>query len=502
MNITAGCFARGGNCITTGGTNSFGYLFPSNATSTTLTFSTGLLSLASTTIGNGNQNGGLTINGGATTTGNAYFAGDLGIGTTSSPSVLTVAPTSAQLVSKVPVLLLGTSTFSTIMASSQGTYIGLNAPQSFNGNFLDFQLAGGPQFTVSTTSIFLVTGPDNSITMKANDFTSDIGFSLHTRDTGSITGGPLSLYAGNGSTFYGPNGNDVFVYGGAAASGGRNGNVILADTGSVSQGNVGIGTTTPWAQLSLAGAAGGTVPLLSISSSTSGFATTTVFQIDKNGNTTIGNNGSALSINGATTTAANGINLTTGCFSVDGTCVSLGGSGNSFGYLFPSNATSTTLTFSTGLLSLASTTIGNGNQNGGLTINGGATTTRQRVLRRQCRYRRGAQHQTNDPWNESRREHCGRELHPRRERFGHQPPPVRNVRELTVRRMDQHGLDGVSRSFSREPAATSASARLIRQPHSTSRAPPPPPACRSTATERSPVRSVSPAPRTSAAMSV
>lgn len=42
-------------------------------------FEAGLLSQASTTIGNGTQDGGLTINGGATTTGNAYFADKVGI---------------------------------------------------------------------------------------------------------------------------------------------------------------------------------------------------------------------------------------------------------------------------------------------------------------------------------------------------------------------------------------------------------------------------------------
>ena len=44
-------------------------------------FTSGLLSLASSTIGDGTQAGGLTISGGATTTGNAYFGGNVGIGT-------------------------------------------------------------------------------------------------------------------------------------------------------------------------------------------------------------------------------------------------------------------------------------------------------------------------------------------------------------------------------------------------------------------------------------
>ncbi|MFA5774924.1 MAG: hypothetical protein WC864_06070, partial [Ilumatobacteraceae bacterium] len=95
----------------------------------------------------------------------------------------------------------------------------------------------------------------------------------------------------------------------------------LGNNNTISTGNIGIGTSTPWARISIAGSAGGTTPLFTISSSTSGFATTTAFLVDQNGNTTIGNNGSVLTINGATTTTANGINIALGCFSVNGTCL-------------------------------------------------------------------------------------------------------------------------------------------------------------------------------------
>ncbi len=54
-------------------------------------------------------------------------------------------------------------------------------------------------------------------------------------------------------------------------------------------GNVGIGTTSPYAKLSLAGAAGGTTNLFALSTSTSGFATTTAIQIDQNGNLSLFN---------------------------------------------------------------------------------------------------------------------------------------------------------------------------------------------------------------------
>jgi hypothetical protein len=50
-----------------------------NATSTRTQFNGGLTAYASSTIGNGTQANGLTINGGATTTGTSYFAGNVGI---------------------------------------------------------------------------------------------------------------------------------------------------------------------------------------------------------------------------------------------------------------------------------------------------------------------------------------------------------------------------------------------------------------------------------------
>jgi hypothetical protein len=77
------------------------------------------------------------------------------------------------------------------------------------------------------------------------------------------------------------------------ASGGN----IFNNTGT----NVGIGTTSPWAVLSIAGSAGGTTPLFAISTSTAGFASSTAFFIDQNGNVGIGTNSpsATLAVNGS-----------------------------------------------------------------------------------------------------------------------------------------------------------------------------------------------------------
>jgi len=83
--------------------------------------------------------------------------------------------------------------------------------------------------------------------------------------------------------------------------------------------------------------------------------------------TTAGTDGQVLALsNGvptwtATTTFAGGLTYANGAVTLD--------------WMFPGNATSTKLTFSGGLLSTASTTIGDGTAAGGLTISGGATTT-------------------------------------------------------------------------------------------------------------------------------
>ncbi|MDD3531309.1 MAG: DUF5011 domain-containing protein [Candidatus Pacebacteria bacterium] len=102
---------------------------------------------------------------------------------------------------------------------------------------------------------------------------------------------------------------------------------------------IGIGTTSPFASLSLAGSAGGATNLFAISTSTAGFATTTALTVDANGNLAL-NNGANLTVGG---------NL-----SVSGT-----------------TAYTNLATFSNGFLSLASSTI----TSGLFSMNGGASTT-------------------------------------------------------------------------------------------------------------------------------
>jgi hypothetical protein len=74
-------------------TAAYPFALVGNATSTLTQFNGGITAFASSTVGNGNQNGGITISGGATTTGNAYFATKIGIGTQPSTRALEILGT-------------------------------------------------------------------------------------------------------------------------------------------------------------------------------------------------------------------------------------------------------------------------------------------------------------------------------------------------------------------------------------------------------------------------
>lgn len=100
QNILSGCYAILGACI--GGSAGSAYAFPlaGNATSTLTQFNGGITAYASSTIGNGAANGGLTVNGNATTTGNLTVGTGSIIGITTDPAtsylgVATSTPDSA-----------------------------------------------------------------------------------------------------------------------------------------------------------------------------------------------------------------------------------------------------------------------------------------------------------------------------------------------------------------------------------------------------------------------
>ncbi len=200
----------------------FSYPFPNNATTTLLTFSGGILSTASSTIGDGTQIGGLTIHGGATTTGNAYFAS----GSSVAPSIaFTNSPTT-------------------------GFY------QS--GSTIGFTLGGSNAGTLSTSAL---------------------GIFVPVRVANCTTAASV-CFAG----FLSDNNNGVFMPAADVTAVATNGFERARFTGL---GNFGVGTSSPFALLSIhaASTTGVSSPttLFAIASSTAGTATTTLFSISNTG---------------------------------------------------------------------------------------------------------------------------------------------------------------------------------------------------------------------------
>ena len=85
----------------------------------------------------------------------------------------------------------------------------------------------------------------NNLTMTASTIQGGVsGLTISTPNMSVDGSDDLVLKAGNGHATYHPNGFDVIIHGGALGGSGSNGNVILAHTGSVAQGSVGIGVAS------------------------------------------------------------------------------------------------------------------------------------------------------------------------------------------------------------------------------------------------------------------
>ena len=140
------------------------------------------------------------------------------------------------------------------------------------------------------------------------------------------------------------------------------GNLLATSTTATSQiwGNVGISTSTPWAQFAINPMAGQASNQFVVGSSTA-----TSFIINNAGNVGIGTTtpGTLLSLGNsgtdyvnisttATSTFGSGINVLTGCFAVNGTCV---GGGSSFTNTLASGGTATTTFYNGGVIFASST---------------------------------------------------------------------------------------------------------------------------------------------------
>ncbi len=298
-----------------------------NSTSTLIGFTQGIYALASSTIGAGGQTTGLTISGGATTTGNAYFAGRVGIGTASPVTDLEVSRTYGKI--------------ARFYATAQtGIYLDV-ANDNNKGGYIGHSL---PSMTSSVGTV------NSGLWLSSYDGSNPGGtIKLATADTDQIS----------------------FI----------TGTTPVSRMSITSAGKVGIGTTSPVAQLTVAtqNGANGSINKLFLVASSTASATTTLFSIDNTGLV------SYTTLNGgpATTTALAITGVTSSLLKTDSAgnvlAAVAGTDYSNFGFPFtPSaswNSTSTLILFSQGIIANASSTIGAGGQATGLTISGGATTT-------------------------------------------------------------------------------------------------------------------------------
>ncbi|HVZ76266.1 MAG TPA: immunoglobulin-like domain-containing protein [Candidatus Paceibacterota bacterium] len=387
--------ASAGSCLTTdssgnvttttcgGGGSPFPFT-PSalgNSTSTLLLLNNGVIAAASSTIGNGNQNGGLTVSGGATTTGNAYFAGNVGINNTLAVGG-NVVTSGAQIDSAGVIYSHGTGGISFALNSTGSNYgtIQNDAPDTWSlgtnsmltglgTHVLTWTKAGNIGIGTSTPASLLTVSNSNTGTLTYDGTSLTVSPVGTTTTAGAVTITPGAA-GGPGLGIKGFNGNSIaqiFTSSGSLRTlqitNTGAGGLQTVFAGGTGKNLIGIGTTSPFAPLSIAANGGDTNPtLFAISSSTAAFATTTLFSVSNTGSTTI----------------ANGVNITSGCYAVNGTCLSTGGSGGSPFPFTPSalgNSTSTLLLLNNGVIASASSTIGNGTAAGGLTVNGNSTTT-------------------------------------------------------------------------------------------------------------------------------
>ncbi|MBI5742351.1 MAG: tail fiber domain-containing protein, partial [Candidatus Niyogibacteria bacterium] len=278
--------------------------------------------------------------------------------------VLTLTPTTTiPIWAKAPIYASSTLTvngpasFNSIIATSTLNVTGLttlgNASTSIltvSGTASTTNLVVSNQFTLAAlTGLLKGTAGLVSVATAGSDYENPLTFTYPlSRSTNAISFGGLStstaavqgnipyfsgantfanvatstLSAGTGVSFSGTPG---YLVGGTALTINTPWTTAGNNIYNNNTANVGIGTTSPYAKLSVHADTTGTYTntLFAVASSTVN-STTTVFSISASGfgTTTL----SGLNIVGSATTTSNvGYNLTSGCFSVNGTCITSGG---------------------------------------------------------------------------------------------------------------------------------------------------------------------------------
>ena len=366
--IVATCFATstGGSCITPG-TGGTGTNYFSNSGATT-TLSTGNILAASI--------GTFGIINATSTTGTSTFMGMVGIGTTSPLANLTVQANLANSATSTLFVVAsssGTLASSTLFAVTGNGSIGIgtSTPQYMltlaSSTGLAAAIGFGGRNGILPLSYGLNTGGTNvdGLVLTAPVFQVNSGGS-----------GTLSMVNGGFvSNWNGPNAQTVFtvqrnntaarftMYDNVGVTNDFNLNGNGNDNINVTSiKNFGVGTTSPWAKVSIQNYFGSTTPLLDIATTTSaGFATSSMFTVLSNGFVGIGTStlSNALEVNGngffagnltissllststATSTFGGGVVATCFATSTGGPCITPGTGGTGTNYFSNSGATTT-----------------------------------------------------------------------------------------------------------------------------------------------------------------
>lgn len=267
------------------------YPFPltGNATSTLTQFNGGLTAFASSTIGNGTLAGGLTISGDATTTGNII---ELGAGTSTYVNGINISSGCFSIAGTC----IGSSFASSTLLSDNNTFSGSN---NFTKN-----VGIGTASPIATLQI-ASTSAGVTYPLWLTNANSNSEVQIRLQPSTAATRYNVISAINNGTNAI----DTVFST--------ANGALPTERMRITAAGTVGIGTTSPATTLSVTGSGyftGGGIGV-GVLNTTSGTLQTVGNIID----------GGTLTVNGATSTFANGINLTTGCYAIGGTCISAGG---------------------------------------------------------------------------------------------------------------------------------------------------------------------------------
>src|SRR3989338_650132 len=229
-----------------------------------------------------------SITGGSATIGSLTATSSATLSYTGANMLITTDGTGKLVSSSTPTAAyyLATSTFASVFPYASSTALTISGTNGFQlATGLNGPLQANAGLVSATTSIGIFYGGTNATTFSDNALVQFDGIrliSVSSPTIGSLisTTTATSSFAGgvqvDGHFTSGTNKGVVFNTNATANS------LVVS-----SAGHVGIGTTSPWARFSVAGASLGATPLFAISSSTAS-ATSTAFVIDSNGKVGVG----------------------------------------------------------------------------------------------------------------------------------------------------------------------------------------------------------------------